>query len=330
MIYMNLSHIRHMPRFAFVVLFAFLLVACQGSEEEKINSIGIVNLTSSLDSTIDGFKEGMEELGYVEGENVIYVYDGPTNSIDGLDAAVDKLLEAEVDLIFAVSTPAVIAAKNKTDGTDMPILFAPINDPVASGFVESLSQPGGNLTGIQVGGFLPKEFEWLLTLDPSIETVFTPYNPDDSSATLGWTILGEEAAASGITLITPEVGSAEDVAAAIATMPESVDAIFLLTDSMVLSQLPAFTAVASERGLPVASINQAQVEGGALMGYGPEFFPVGKQAARLADQILKGVPPSDLPVETADFFFSVNMKTANELGLDISNGILQQANSIIR
>lgn len=330
MIYMNLSHIHHMPRFAFVILFSFLLAACQGSEEEKINTVGIVNLTSSLDLTIDGFKDGMEELGYVEGENVIYLYDGPTNSIDGLDAAVDKLLEADVDLIFAVSTPAVVAAKNKTEGADIPILFAPINDPIASGFVESLSQPGGNLTGIQVGGFLPKEFEWLLTLDPSIETVFAPYNPEDLSAALGWAILGEEAAASGVTLITPEVRSAEDVVAAIAVMPESVDAILLMTDSTVLSQLSAFVTVASDRGLPVASINKAQVEGGALMGYGPEFFPVGRQAARLADQILKGVPSSDLPVETADFFFSVNMKTANELGLEISNGILQQANSIIR
>ena len=326
----NPLNLRHALRFVFVMIFMLLLVACQGEEEKETYTVGIVNLTSSLDSTVEGFKDGLEELGYVEGKNITYIYDGPVNSIDGLGAAVDKLLEEDVDLLFAVSTPAALAAQNAVAGTDIPVLFAPINDPVASGLVESLAQPGGNLTGIQVGGFLPKEFEWLLTLDPSIETVFSPYNPDDQSAVLGSTVLGEQAAASGITVVAPEVGSADDVVAAIADMPDSVDAIFLATDSMVLSQVAAFTEAAAERGLPLASINQAQAEAGALMGYGPEFYPVGEQAARLADQILGGIPPSDLPVETAEFFFSVNMKTANEIGLEIPNGILQQATHIVR
>ena len=326
----NSYAVKNMIRSLSIIFLSLLLFACQGEEEIPVYTIGIVNLTPSLDPVADGFMERMEELGYVEGENITYIYDGPTNSIDELDGVIEGLLEEDVDLLLALSTPAAIAAKTLTDGSDMRVIFVPVNDPVAAGLVESLPHPNGNLTGIKAGGFLPKELAWLLTLDPTIETIYSPYNPNDQSSSLGHSVLEQEAEHVGITLIAPEVNSPEETIIALNVMPDEVDAILLLTDAMILSQATSFVEVAMERSLPLASINQKQVEDGVLMGYGPEFFPMGRQAARLADQILKGMDPSDLPVETGEFFFTINTDTAEKIGLDIPTDILQQANEIVR
>jgi putative ABC transport system substrate-binding protein len=309
-------------------LLIFILAAC-GAEEKPV-TIGILNLTPALDPVVDGLKEGMSELGYIEGENVIYIYDGPVGSIDGLEAAAQSLIDQDIDLMFAASTPAALTAQAITKGTDLPVIFAPINDPVASGLVDSLLQPGANLTGIKVGGFVPKELEWLMSVAPDSKRILAPYNPNDGSSVLGWEVLNETATVFDVEIVSPEVTSPEEVQAMLGDLPEDIDAIFMLTDSMILSQISAFSETALANNLPLASINRAQAEAGATITYGPEFFPVGKQSARLIDQILKGTNPAELPVETAEFFLTVNMKSANAINLEVPNNVLEVAHDILR
>lgn len=312
--------------------FFITLLAPSRTSQLKTVTVGAVNLTPALDPVFDGFKAGMAKLGYVEGENVTYIYQGPTGSIKSLRPAIQRLIEAKVDLIFSASTPATIQAKHAVEGTGIPVVFAPVNDPVRSGVVDSLRNPGGNLTGIKVSGliFVPKGLKWLLAIAPGTKLIYVPHNPDDNSSVLGLAALKQAAAALAVELVVHEIHTSEEVTGAIMSTPEEVDAIFLLPDNLVVARIGSFAKVAVDRTLPLASINYSQAKAGALMGYGFESASIGEQAARLAYQILNGTRPADLPVETPEFFLTINLRTAQAIGLDIPDEILRQADHIIR
>jgi putative ABC transport system substrate-binding protein len=310
--------------FPVIVIIASLLLAACG---ERPKTIGVVNLPPGLDPIIEGFKEGMTELGYTEGENITYIYEGATKSIDILDSVAQGLVEADVDLILSVTTPATLAAQRATADTDIPVVFVPVNDPVGAGLVESLKQPGGNITGITFGLQEGRRLKWLVQIAPTIEEIYIPYNPEDQSAVLGLETVSEAAMALGVELITREVRKPEEITAAVENIPEEADAIFLLADSLLGTHATEFVKLQ----LPTSAANPSDLtDHGVLTSYGIDQTSAGKQAARLADQIFQGVKPADLPVEMAEFYLAINLKTAEAIGLDISDEILLQADIIIR
>jgi putative ABC transport system substrate-binding protein len=313
-----------------LVLFSLFTGCSKDTPQSQTVTIGVVNLTPALDPVLDGFKAGMQELGYIEDENVTYVYQGPTNSIEGLVPALRKLKEGKVDLIFSLSTPATVTAKEAVDGTGTPVVFAPVNDPVRSGVIDSLRHPGGNLTGIKVAGFIPGALERLQRISPGLKVIFVPHNPEDKSSVLGLSELRDAAAKAGVKIELREVRTKVEIEKAVDTIPQKADAIFFLPDNLILSHISDFAEAAIRRSLPLSSVSFSQVAKGALLSFGPEFFQIGKQASRLANQILRGVKPAELPSEEADFFFSLNLKTAKAIQLHIPDGILRQANKIIR
>ena len=315
---------------AILATLAVALVAALGgcSSQPKAFTIGVVNISPNLDPVFEGFKADMADLGYVEGETVTYVYDGATGNLEGLAPVARKLVEDDVDLILAISTLSSLQAKEAIKGTDTPVVFVPVNRPVASGVVESLLHPGGNLTGIQAGGFVIKGLEWLTVVAPNTKHLYVPHNPKDNSSVQGLLELKEAATTLGIELSIYEAKTPEEMASATAAVPEGVDAIFLLPDSLAVSFIDDFAEASLERGLPLSAVTSQHVKAGALMSFGPGFFQMGQQAAHLADKVLQGVPPSDLPVETAEFFLSINLGTASSIDLDIADEILRQAHNI--
>lgn len=306
-----------------------------GGEDEDDDSqesftIGVVNLGPALDPVFDGFKEGMTELGYVEGENVTYIYNGPVGDISLLDAEAQKMVDADVDLILSISTPASQAAQRVTAENQIPIVFSPITDPVATGLVESLANPSGNLTGVTFGPQVGLRMEWLTRIDPSIERVWIPYNTDDASPAAALGILEDNADALGVEYVTVAARNADEITAGIENIPDDIDAIFLLPDSVNVSHSDQYIQVALENDLPLSVPSKPVVEQGALISYSMDFIEVGKQAARLATQILEGAEPSDLPVEVSEFFLTLNLQTADAIGLEVNNDILRQADDIFR
>jgi putative ABC transport system substrate-binding protein len=276
---------------------------------------------------MEGFKAGMAELGYIEGENITYIYDGATNSIDKLDSVAQDLVAADVDLILSITTSATQAAQRATVDTDIPVVFVPVTDPVGAGLVDSLRQPGGNITGVTFGIQEGRRLEWLVQIVPTIEQIYVPYNPEDRSAALALEMASETATELGVELITYETRNPEEVMAAIENIPEEADAIFLLPDSLTGAHNAEFV----ELQLPTSGPNPIDTKRyGILTSYGMEVSASGKQAARLADQIFQGIKPADLPVETAEFFLAINLKTAEAIGLDIPDEILLQADIIVR
>jgi putative ABC transport system substrate-binding protein len=271
----------------------------------------------------------MTELGYVEGENVTYIYDGPV-SADKLDAVAQGLVEAKVNLILAVTTSATKAAQRATSGTDIAVVFIPVTDPVGAGIVASLTKPGGNTTGVTTATQEGKRLEWLLQVAPKIKQIYIVYNPKDQSPVLALKMVSETAAKLDVELITREVITTEEADAAFKNTPKEADAIFFLPDRMVNVHGTDSIKLATKLRLPTSGANIKIAYDGALTAYGVDL-PVAarQQAARLADQILKGARPADLPVEIAEFYLAINMKTAEAIGLTVPDEVLRQANIII-
>ncbi|MBI5950727.1 MAG: ABC transporter substrate-binding protein [Chloroflexi bacterium] len=314
---------------ALALVSSLMLGACAGTNKKKEYTIGVVNLTPSLDPVLDAFKADMTERGYIEGENVTYLYDGPVGSADKLDAAAQKLVEAKVDLILAMTTPASQVAQQATAETNIPVVFLPVTDPVAAGIVQSLKQPGGNITGVTAGGSEAKRLQWQMELTPNIKKIYVPYNPDGSSkASLALT--EATAAELNIELVTQVATTPDEVITAGETMPADVEAIFILADGFMESQIDKWIQVALKKQLPISATNLKLVESGVLFSYGWRSDSVGQQAARLADQILRGTKPAELPVERSEFYLEINLRTSEAIGLEIPDTILRQADKIIK
>jgi putative ABC transport system substrate-binding protein len=237
------------------------------------------------------------------------------------------LVKAGVDLILSITTPATLAAQRATADNDIPVVFVPLTDPVGAGVVESLKQPGGNITGITFGLQEGRRLKWLVQIVPTIEEIYIPYNPKDQGAVLGLEMVSEAAMALGVELLTREVRNPEEITAAVENIPEETDAIYLLADSLLGTHATEFVKLQ----LPTSAANPSDLtDHDVLTSYGIDQMSSGKQAARLADQIFQGVKPADLPVEMAEFYLAINLKTAEAIGLDISDEILLQADTIIR
>jgi putative tryptophan/tyrosine transport system substrate-binding protein len=313
-----------------VVLLSLLLITgC--TDRPKTYTVGIVNTVPDLEATITGFKEGMTRLGYIEGENITYRYAGPTVHMDELDSVAQDLVEKDVDLILSITTRVTKAVKKATAGSGLPVVFVPVTDPVGAGIVNSLRHPGGNITGVTFGSQEGRRLAWLVQIAPEIKKLYVPYDPGDQSALVTLRMAREVAAKINVELMTRETRNPEEVADAIKNIPAQADAVYLLPDSLISAHLPDLVMAATGLKLPVSGANIDVVKNHkVLTSFGCDVILMGKQAARLADQIFRGVKPSDLPVESAEYSLAINLKVAKTIGLDIPDEILRLANIIVR
>lgn len=322
---------------AAMLLFQFLLVACGSAQSTpaapRVYKVGILSGGTNFDTVLSGFKAGMTGLGYVEGKNLTYVYNGPANSndLDKLQAQGQDLLKAQVDLILTLGTPASQAAQKITTGTSLPVVFVPVGDPVSVGIVQSLLKPGANITGVtSTVAVTANRLEWLVKAVPTIKRVFVPYDTDDPATALYFQNTTETAPKLGLELVTRPIANNDDVTAAIKEMPGKADAIFLLPGSIVGARLADFVKASLEDKLPMSSPITGQVNQGVFLAYGFGNDSSGKQAAGIVDRIFKGAKPADLPVETAEFYLALNLKTAQAIGVTVPDEVLRQAATIIR
>jgi putative tryptophan/tyrosine transport system substrate-binding protein len=319
-------------RLAIVLTMASLLLsACGGTPPVKTYTIGVVNYNLTLVPVLDGFKARMAALGYVEGRNVIYIYhDVLDPDPQVIEHEVKRLMEQKVDLFLTLGTQPTLAAKKATTGTATPVVFAPALKPVEKGIVESMARPGGNVTGVYNGDAItiPKSLEWLHKIVPHATKIYTLYHPQDTAAQTAIQSLPTFAASLGVEQVLAEVRSPEEAIVAIETMPTDAAIFFVPTPS--LEPLGLLVEIASRRGIAVGANIHRSLETGVIVAYAGDWFAMGQQAARLVDQIFKGAKPSDLPVETAEHFLHINLKTATALGLDIPDAILRQADKVIR
>lgn len=296
----------------------------------KPQKIGCLHFSPVDGTTLRGLKEGMSEIGYREGKEIVYEVRGPVQEIGQLDELAAELVALEPDVIFVSSTPATLAVQRAVKGLPIPVVFDPVNDPVAAGIVDSLAHPGGNFTGIKLASGDSYRLHLLLEIAPQVTKIYLPYNPTDKSALLTMDAIIPFAEKLGVTFYTEEMANPEQVRTAIERFPDQADAIFLPRDSMVESQIELFRVVAEQRKVPISAPSALQVEAGALLSYGHNHFQLGRQAAHLVEQVLGGVDPGDIPVEESRLFFELNLDVATRIGLHVPESILRRADFIHR
>ncbi|MDH4316973.1 MAG: ABC transporter substrate-binding protein [Desulfobulbaceae bacterium] len=272
-----------------------------------------------------GFINGMEESGYRENDNIIYI---KHETSDGIDDALAQMIDSKVDLIFTVTTPVTKKAKAATSTTKIPVVFA-LHDPVGSGVIKSLVHPASNLTGVQLRGSTAKSLEWLLAVDPKIKNIYVPVKFDTKAARQSLEDLQKVAGQVGVRLTVKEVKTEEELQGALAGMGKDVDAIFILHSILIFSNVDKIVEASIVAGVPVASGSNLY-ESGVTVTFGSHSEYSGKQVSRLAVRLLQGASAENIPTEVSEFFLGVNLKTAKQAGIQIPNEVLLQADFIVR
>jgi putative ABC transport system substrate-binding protein len=277
------------------------------------------------------FRQGLSETGYVEGQNVAIEYRWAEGHYDRLPALAAELVGRKVDVIFAASTPAALAAKNAT--STIPIVFFSGGDPVTSGLITSLARPGGNLTGFSnlTNELNPKRLELLSELVPQARVIALLVNRNSPNAERIIRDIEEAARAKEVQLPILKAATESEIDAAFATLVElHAGALFVGGDPFFNSRREQLVALASRHAVPALYERREFVAAGGLISYGPSLTAAFRLIGTYAGRILKGAKPADLPVHQPTLFeLVVNLNAAQALGLTVPPSILARATEVI-
>jgi putative tryptophan/tyrosine transport system substrate-binding protein len=276
---------------------------------------------------VDGFREGLAQLGYTEGKNIAYMVEDAQGELASLANRAAKIAEAKPDVMFTIGTTPTAVAKQAT--TTLPIVFTLVADPLRSGFIASYASSQNNLTGItnSAGPLSGKRLELLQEIAPGIKRVLALVAPSEKAAEVTVQFLIEAAPRLGIELLRHDVTSKEEIEQILTAVPKgTVDAIYFVPSTLVGTHIALLIHKAKEDGIPLAVSEHIMVEQGALVSYGADLRLVGMQAAKLVAKILKGTKPSEIPVQMPEELpLAINLTTARAIGLDIPRNILERA-----
>jgi putative ABC transport system substrate-binding protein len=318
-----------------VVLVLGLLCAPAPAEAQSVPRIGFLELTAAPRSVTpwrQGLLQGLADLGYVEGQNVVFENRWAEGREDRLPDLAAELLRSKVDVVTSASTEAIIAllGLSKT----IPIVMAPISDPIGNGLVASFPRPGGNVTGVTLfsNELAGKRLELLRQVAPKITRLAVLAQRDHPpSATF---VKETEAAARALGFrlhVVQTRATSEDIAKAFTSMIKERDGGVIVQQTQSLNaHMPQLAELATRNRLPSVHASRLYAQNGGLLAYGPSLSTLGYRAATYVDKILKGVKPADLPVEQpTKFEFVINMKTAHALGLTIPPALMLMADQLI-
>jgi ABC-type uncharacterized transport system substrate-binding protein len=287
-----------------------------------------------IQSTVEAFRQGLRELGYIEGQNLVIEWRFAEGRLERLPELAAELVQLPVDVLVVAGGDPVIRAAQQATHT-LPIVFAGQSDPVGAGSIASLAQPSGNLTGLDTFSveLYGKRLELLKELVPQVARIAVLANPNNPATARAVREVQRAAQALGVQLHIIEVRSPDAFEHAFAAITRAgVDALLVLTDPLTLERhVSAIVALARQTRLPAMYPWKSYVEAGGLMVYGASLPDIHRRTAYYVDRILRGTKPADLPVEQPTAFeLVINLKTAKELGLTIPPLLLFQATEVIR
>jgi putative ABC transport system substrate-binding protein len=317
------------------IAFSAAPLAAEAQQAAKIVRIGWLALNLAAGPHLrEAFLQGLRDLGYVEGRNVVIEYRDAEGKLERLPALAAELVALKVDVILAPPTPPALAAKQAT--RTLPIVFAAAADPVTSGLVTSLARPGGNVTGLSNVNpeLVGKCLEQLKQAVPGVSRVAVLWQPGGLGERTEKDMLKEAevaARALGVRVQFVEARGPADVDRAFSEMTRArAGALTVLTSAMFLSERRRLVNLAAKNRLPAVYMEREYVDAGGLMAYGPNVADMFRRAATYVDKILKGAKPGDLPVEQpTKFELVINLKIAKALGLTIPQLVLGRADQVI-
>ena len=306
--------------------------AAGAQQARKVFRIGWLQPVPPSGAQVEGFRQGLRDLGYIEGKDFILESRWEQGRYDRLEALATELVRLPVDIIVSGNTPALLAIKRVT--TTIPVVMLGLGDPVGTGLVDNLAHPGGNITGLsnispELSG---KRLELLKEIVPKLSRVAVLTNSANPVIALA---VGETQAAArvlGLSVQALDVRAPDELQGAFAAMQRSrAQALVLTADSLHFSQRRRIIDFAAKGRLPAAYAYREFVQAGGLIAYGPNFFDLYRHAATFVDKILRGAKPADLPVEQPTRFeLVVNLKTAKALGITFPPSVLVRADQVIQ
>jgi putative ABC transport system substrate-binding protein len=316
--------------FGSVVLVTPLLGEAQ--QARQIPRVGILTAGAAGEAPNIAFFARMRELGYVEGQTVVFERRFADGRIQDLPALAAQLVTTKPDVIFAPVTPAALAARKATQ--TIPIVFAVSADPVGAGLVASLRHPGGNATGLTSMNveLVAKRLELLKEIAPRTTRVAVILNPDNVPDRQQLDALSRVASELRVVIVPVAIRSADDYPQALTkTNAQRADAVMIIPNPLNIQLRARIIESATRSGLPTMDAEDRGAREGALMSYGPSWADNFRQAAQVVDRILKGAQPRDLPVaQPIKLELVINLKTAKALGLTIPQSVLLRADQVIQ
>jgi len=306
----------------------------RAQQPKKIARVGyLAAVTASADAPrLEAFRQGLRELGYVEGQNIIIEYRHESGGFERLPALAAELVALKIDVLVAVTTNAALAASKTT--TTVPIVFMGVTDPITAGLVESLPRPGKNTTGItNMAAILTgKRLELLKETIPKVSRVAVLWDPKAPGSIPQWEESQTPARELGLQLYSMEVSSVDKYESAFKEAVKAHStAVWVTLNPLANSNQKTIADLAISNRLPSICARSDYAENGCMMAYGPGYSIEGRDGARYVDKILKGAKPAELPVEQPTRFeLVVNLKTAKEIGRRIPQSIMYQADKIIK
>jgi putative tryptophan/tyrosine transport system substrate-binding protein len=321
-------------RFTICALLLALSVPVEAQQTGKVARVGFLgNSTAALEANLIGpFREGLRDLGYVEGKNIVIEWRWAEGKYERFPSLIAELIASKVDLIVTAGTPASLAVKKAT--MSIPLVMIAVGDPVATGLVASLARPGGNITGLtsisaEMEG---KRLELLREVVPKISHIAVLWNAGSPVQVIQERETRVAAEVLGMKMLSLGVRTQEEIENAFATIVrERPGALLVLADRLFLHHRARIMDFALQHRLPGVHAYVELVEAGGLMSYGPSYPGMHRRAAYFVDRILKGAKPADLPVEApAKFELVVNLETAKQFGVTIPPNVLARADRVIK
>jgi putative ABC transport system substrate-binding protein len=304
--------------------------AARAQQRSSLGRIGVLSIFGPEDPQSQAFRKRLQELGYVEGQNVSLDWRFAADQ-EQLARYCLELIQRELDVIVATSSVPARLAHNATD--KIPIVFAAVSDPIEQGFVRSFSRPDGNMTGfsnsnVELSG---KRLEILRQAVTKLTRLAVLYNPANPVSKASFHELELPARALAIVLEPVEASGPVELGAAIASLPaRRPDALFVGPDPMFLRYAREIGQLTTQSRFPTIHTGREFVVAGGLLGYGPPLLDMYRGAAVYVDRILKGAKPADLPVQApTKYELAINLKTAKALGLTVPDTLLARADEVI-
>jgi len=300
-------------------------LAVEGQPAGRTYRIGLLNDFAVQSNPAPNFRQGLHDLGYLEGRDFVIEYRWAAGHLDRLPELAADLVRANVDVIVTSGTPGIRAAKQATQ--TIPIVFASGYDVVGRRIVESLARPGGNATGLSFGVEAGKGLQLLKEAVPSLVRVGYLYDPG-----IGPLNPRTGAAAQELNLMLRPISARDrnDVVRALAELPPGPNGLAIANTSFLVETSEQVCGLATRRKLPAIGTGRVFAEAGCLMSFGENLKEMYRRAAWFVDKVLKGAKPADLPVEQpTNIELVINLKTAKALGLTIPPSLLQRADQVI-
>jgi len=307
-------------------------LAARAQQAGKQPTIGFLGSTTPLveSQRVAAFVQRLRQLGWIEGHNLAIEYRWAEGRNERFAEIAPEFVRLKVDLIVTLGTVAVLAAKQAT--SVIPIVFAGASDPIGSGLVASLAQPGGNVTGLsgQVVDTASKRLELLREVLPGLRRLAILANVANPGIVADMREVQATARMVGLEATTFEIRHAEEIAPVFEALKDRVDALYVAPDPLLNTNRIRINTLALGARLPTMHGLREYVESGGLMSYGPSIVDQYRRAAELVDKILRGAKPGDIPIEQpTKFDLVINLTTAKALGLTIPEAFLLRANEVI-